>query len=127
MSGDVPLYPTAMPGVLRGSVRAPAASGTYRVVIATGEGTVSVPLLVTPAARSVARGSRVAFPAWIEARGGRVVPEADVNTLPAAIAGAVAVAEQRTTRYPMRSAWWIFPFALALGAEWYARRRRGDA
>ena len=29
--------------------------------------------------------------------------------------------------HPMRSAWWIAPFAIALGLEWWSRRRRGLA
>ena len=125
--GDVPLFPTATPGVLRGRLTAPAAPGSYRVIVTTDAGITSAPLVVTASATGVVRGSRAVFPAWIHARGGIVVPEADLNTLSAAIAGRVVAAEQRTTRYPMRSAWWIIPFALALGAEWYARRRRGDA
>jgi hypothetical protein len=127
VSSAVLLYPTATPGVLRGRLRAPASPGAYRVVVTTDEGTVSVPLAVARTAAGVAGESRAAFAAWIQARGGLVIPEAGLNTLSAAVAGAVPVAEQRTTRYPMRSAWWIIPFALALGAEWYARRRRGDA
>jgi hypothetical protein len=26
---------------------------------------------------------------------------------------------------PMRSAWWIVPFAICLAVEWWMRRRRG--
>ena len=29
--------------------------------------------------------------------------------------------------FPMRSAWWLPPFALALAGEWWLRRRRGLA
>jgi hypothetical protein len=28
-------------------------------------------------------------------------------------------------RHPMRSPWWILPFAACLGVEWWDRRRRG--
>jgi hypothetical protein len=28
-------------------------------------------------------------------------------------------------RYPMRSAWWMLPFAVCLSGEWWMRRRRG--
>lgn len=31
----------------------------------------------------------------------------------------------RTPIYPMRSVWWIVPFALCLSGEWWMRRRRG--
>jgi hypothetical protein len=38
-----------------------------------------------------------------------------------------AVTSPRTTlvRHPMRSTWWILPFAVCLSAEWWMRRRRG--
>ena len=32
---------------------------------------------------------------------------------------------QPQVRHPMRSAWWILPFASCLSAEWWLRRRRG--
>jgi hypothetical protein len=31
----------------------------------------------------------------------------------------------RTTSHPMRSAWWIIPFAACLTGEWWLRRRKG--
>jgi hypothetical protein len=31
----------------------------------------------------------------------------------------------RDARHPMRSAWWIAPFAFCLSAEWWLRRRAG--
>jgi hypothetical protein len=37
-------------------------------------------------------------------------------------------ADQRPERWhPMRSMWWLLPFALALSSEWWLRRRRGLA
>jgi hypothetical protein len=38
-----------------------------------------------------------------------------------------AVTSPRTTvvRHPMRSTWWILPFAICLSAEWWLRRRGG--
>lgn len=30
-----------------------------------------------------------------------------------------------TIRHPMRSAWWMAPFAMCLSVEWWSRRRRG--
>jgi hypothetical protein len=32
---------------------------------------------------------------------------------------------QRGESHPMRSGWWIVPFALLLGFEWWSRRRAG--
>jgi hypothetical protein len=39
----------------------------------------------------------------------------------------VRVVPRAETWHPMRSAWWIIPFALALSGEWWLRRRRGLA
>jgi hypothetical protein len=30
------------------------------------------------------------------------------------------------TTHPMRSAWWLAPFAACVTVEWWLRRRRGD-
>jgi hypothetical protein len=38
---------------------------------------------------------------------------------------AVVAPRTRQIRHPMRSAWWMLPFALCLSAEWWLRRRRG--
>ena len=37
----------------------------------------------------------------------------------------VAAPVSPVTRRPMRSAWWMIPFAACLSAEWYLRRRSG--
>jgi hypothetical protein len=37
----------------------------------------------------------------------------------------VTAPESPVTRRPMRSGWWMIPFAAGLSAEWYLRRRRG--
>jgi hypothetical protein len=37
----------------------------------------------------------------------------------------IVAASEAQTRHPMRSGWWIVPFAACLSAEWWLRRRRG--
>jgi hypothetical protein len=41
------------------------------------------------------------------------------------IRGAVTAPRTRQVRHPMRSAWWMLPFAICLSTEWLIRRRRG--
>jgi hypothetical protein len=41
------------------------------------------------------------------------------------VAAAVDPPAERRVIHPMRSPWWIVPFGLALGGEWWLRRRRG--
>jgi len=57
-------------------------------------------------------------------RGIDVAPErlADLEGL---IRRTVASPRFSIARHPMRSAWWMLPFAACLSAEWWMRRRRG--
>jgi hypothetical protein len=64
---------------------------------------------------------------WVAARGGRVIPNAEIASLENVLGDAVHAAPRLETWNPMRSAWWIVPFALALSGEWWLRRRRGSA
>jgi hypothetical protein len=60
--------------------------------------------------------------AFVEARGGVLVtPDRLVQHLRAS----VRPVDTRRARHPLRSAWWILPFAACLGGEWFLRRRRG--
>lgn len=61
---------------------------------------------------------------WIEASGGVEVSPDDIEFLPGAITRAIGSPTQQVPWYPMRSPWWIVPFALLLGAEWWLRRRQ---
>ena len=63
---------------------------------------------------------------WAGANGGRVFPSTDLAQLPGALAGAISPPAERRTIHPMRSGWWMFPFGLLLGLEWWTRRRRGE-
>lgn len=107
---------------------APAAAGACRVAASS-----SAPLAARATADVVvAEGVRV-LPASAQSSlvdltapfGARVVAAGDE----AALAGDVRrlVGAQRGPRSlrPMRSPWWIVPFALCLGAEWWLRRRAG--
>jgi hypothetical protein len=57
-------------------------------------------------------------------RGIDVTPER-VADLEAFLRGALRLPRVSEVRYPMRSVWWIVPFAGCLSAEWWMRRRRG--
>jgi hypothetical protein len=50
---------------------------------------------------------------------------ADAGSLASKLVSAIHPADRRMTWHPMRSAWWIVPFVLALSGEWWLRRRRG--
>lgn len=57
-------------------------------------------------------------------RGIDVTPE-HLTDLTRFLRSAVASPRAPMVGHPMRSTWWIVPFALCLSAEWWIRRRRG--
>ena len=63
---------------------------------------------------------------WAGAHGGKVFPSTDLGQLPDALTAAISPPVQRRTIHPMRSGWWMAPFGLLLGLEWWTRRRRGE-
>jgi hypothetical protein len=63
----------------------------------------------------------------IVAHGGLLVERGDEAALIARARERLSSSLERHETRPMRSPWWIVPFGLCLGAEWWARRRRGLA
>jgi hypothetical protein len=120
----VRLWPTAEPGVYEGEWR-PFAPGAYSVTIAAGSRTGDAAVIVRSA---VARGSS-ADPAGLalvaRASGGRVFPAAQSAALVDALAQAFPARAALRKTNPMRSPWWVVPFAGLLCAEWAFRRRHG--
>jgi hypothetical protein len=58
-------------------------------------------------------------------RGGIDVTPEHLSDLEAHLRREVSAPPVRTTTHPMRSGWWILPFAACLGGEWWLRRKRG--
>jgi hypothetical protein len=63
---------------------------------------------------------------WTSSRQGAAIPESQLATLVPSLDRVLAPASERRPWHPMRSAWWIVPFAFAAGGEWWLRRRRGQ-
>jgi len=63
---------------------------------------------------------------WTGAHGGKVFPSTELAQLPDALRAAISPSVERRTIHPMRSGWWMAPFGLLLGLEWWTRRRRGE-
>jgi len=79
---------------------------------------------------SAARGSSQRWTraevASIAARtGGAVVTDGDIEPVVRAWLGARGPERRPETRHPMRSWWWLIPFAGCLAGEWWLRRRAG--
>jgi hypothetical protein len=123
---DVPirLWPTAEPGVYEGEWR-PSAIGDYNIAATAGtrRGDAAATVAATVARGSTADPEGLALVA--RSSGGRVFPADRPAALVEAIKGAWPARPSTRTTRPMRSAWWVVPFAGLLCAEWALRRQRG--
>jgi hypothetical protein len=123
----VRLWPDRSPGTFSGVIVSPRQQGTYRVIASSGDDRGEAPLVVDGIARAPARDERHLMATFATSRGGKVIPESHLATLPRELASALESVSRVESWHPMRSVWWIMPFALLLGAEWWWRRRRGLA
>jgi hypothetical protein len=121
----ISVWPAANVGEFHTTIRAPNDTGAYRIVVTSGG-------LSADASLVVANGASRPMPSDIDlleslaaSRGGKVISAAALDGLAPAIAAIVRPASRAERWHPMRSVWWIVPFALALGAEWLLRRRAG--
>jgi len=63
--------------------------------------------------------------AWTSSHHGSSLAESDLAELAPALSRTLAAPVESTPLHPMRSAWWIIPFAGLLGFEWWDRRKNG--
>ena len=137
-SGEpIRLWPEAEPDVFGGSFAAglPAEAsakagqaGVQRVTVSAGaegsEGTTgSAAIAVDPSARRPK--PLVPLSLLATSRGGIDVTPDHLGDLEAYLRREVTWSAVRTTTHPMRSGWWIVPFATCLCVEWWLRRRQG--
>jgi hypothetical protein len=121
----VRLWP-GLPGILRGRLQMPTAAGAYRLVVEANGAVASADLLIDPGVAPAPGDTAALLNDWAAAHGGVLVPASRLDELRSALAAAITPERASGETRPMRSAWWILPFALALGGEWWLRRRRGE-
>jgi hypothetical protein len=123
---DVPirLWPTAEPGVYEGEWR-PSAIGDYNIAVTAGarRGDAAATVAATVARGSTADPEGLALVA--RSSGGGVFPADRLAALVEAMKAAFPPRASSRSSRPMRSPWWVVPFAGLLCAEWALRRRRG--
>ena len=126
------LLPAGSLTVLRGEL--PIADGGACTVEATVNGTtVTRGIAVSSAPSRSADDTLAKLERYARTSGGVVTDADNLDFRPrafgasAASASAMATARQAGAAriHPMRSAWWILPFAGCLSVEWWLRRRRG--
>jgi hypothetical protein len=122
------LWPEPEAGVFRGSFAAPDTDRRSAVIASAGEGwqhAASRPIAVAAGARRPLP-TRTAPLALLSAshQGIDVAPD-NVAALEQFIRRNVIAPAAPVTHRPMRSVWWMIPFAACLSAEWWLRRRSG--
>ncbi len=122
----VRLWPAGAPGFFRGVIH-PWEPGTFRLAVSSGGDRVEAPLLVAPDVMPVARDASDLLRSWVGARGGVVTTAAQLPGLVAQLHRVIGAVPHREPWHPMRSPWWIVPFAGLLAVEWWLRRRQGLA
>lgn len=120
----VRMWPAAAPGVYEARITAPVA-GAYAVRVRSGRSTVEAPLVVAPAAAHVSPDHSADWRRLANASGGQMFEAQETQQLAARLRGIDAPLVEHRSR-PMRSAWWIVPFAGLLTIEWAMRRRKGQ-
>lgn len=122
---NVRLWPGDRIGTLRGTMRAPSTPGFYRLAVETNGARGEASIIVAGDASRATPDARGLVRAWAESRGGAALEASALASLPARLVSTIRPADRRMIWHPMRSAWWILPFAFALSLEWWLRRRRG--
>ena len=100
-------------------------SGPVSFDVARDGARAALTLLVVPEATPPASDDRARLATWTSATGGQQIREDQLALLAPALKRALAPPAELVRWRPMRSAWWIVPFALVLAAEWWSRRRLG--
>lgn len=121
----VPLMYAPSSGQRVGRVRAPLAPGAYTMRMVRGIDTAQTPFVVSARIARDLGSAPALLEAWSASRRGRVVPREHLDSVPAILEQIMRATPQMATWHPMRSPWWIVPFALLLSCEWWLRRRRG--
>ncbi len=109
------------------TMRAPLTPGVYELIAANGIDSARAPLHVLPQLFRDGDDAPALVGALASSRGGQVIAPSRLPELNTLLAAAVRPAPERIVWHPMRSPWWMLPFALALAGEWWFRRRRGLA
>ena len=128
LAGDIAvepirMWPASEPGIFEGRF-VPSRKGSYRIDVTAGRAQDSALALEVPTpAAATADDEESTIVA--SATGGAVATDDDLSAIVTHLKS-IPRRDVGATVYPMRSAWWTLPFALALCGEWALRRRRGE-
>lgn len=119
----VRLWPGVEAGTFEGSAR-PRHAGVHTLKAASANARAEA-RFVARTARHVDPDRPDALRAFATSHGGQVYRPGDLERLAADLRARIPAAVERRPVHPMRSPWWIVPFAGCLCGEWWRRRQRG--
>ncbi|MGH9140414.1 MAG: hypothetical protein ACRD2I_04630 [Vicinamibacterales bacterium] len=122
------LLPDPEAGVYRGRFETPTAAGRSMVEVRVAGArplSASRTLLTRPDVHRVRSSVVPALNLLASSHRGIDVAPAETSDLERFLRVAIASPRASLVRRPMRSGWWMLPFAVCLSAEWWLRRRRG--
>jgi hypothetical protein len=124
-SVPVRVWPDDAAGAFSGRVPLGTRTGCRLVasIANVGEATVALADIAGPGASH--RWSRAEMNEIAARTGGVVAPDETMQAIVQSWLAARGPERRAETRYPMRSWWWLLPFASSLAAEWWLRRRAG--
>ncbi len=117
------LWPAAEPGTYEGEWTA-SSTGDFDVTIAIGDLTADATLTVDRNVAHATNDDSAGLALAARASGGEVRPAGEASALVAGLSARFPSRPVRVSTHPMRSPWWLLPFAGALCAEWAWRRKR---
>jgi hypothetical protein len=114
--------------VFRGRFTARTTAGVSRVVVEDGRephAIASRALVVRSDALGPVDDVQLPLATLSASHGGIDVAPSNRAAVERFIRRTAVPAATRVTVRPMRSPWWLLPFAACVSGDWYARRRRG--
>jgi hypothetical protein len=120
----VRLWPTAEPGAYQGEWTA-SGEGDGDVTVTIGDLTADATVRITDQVAHATSDDPEGLALAARASGGDVHPISEADALVSSLASRFPSRPVRVSTHPMRSPWWLLPFAGALCVEWAWRRKRG--
>jgi hypothetical protein len=124
VDAPIRLWPSVEAGLFEGEW-VPPVEGVYDITVASGDARADVQLVSDTTVERGADSDPEGLALLSRASGGDAYPADRVERLVQQMRDALPRRVVEQTQHPMRSPWWLLPFAAAVCAEWTWRRVRG--